>query len=649
MSLSRQLILLISSLFVLVFAGTMVMSMGNMRDYLATQLESHAQDTATSLSLSLQPNFTSGDIPVMTSMVDAIFDSGYYSEIIVEKMDGERIIERVNEVSIDGVPGWFVSMFPLDTPRRHSLISSGWKPGATLYVRSHPGYAYIQLWNDTAGTFRWFLAVLAGAIILVMVALRFVLKPLIDIEAQAVGIANREFPVLEKLPWTRELRSVVIAMNKMSQKMKRIVTEQTERAESMRKEAYEDQVTALGNRRSFDMQLSHMVSAKEEVAFGALIIVQIIEFGKYNEKYGYPAGNSLLKQVADLLKQKSEGLRDSFVARIGGAEFAMLAQDTTVEDAENLGRLVGSGLSEFKIEGMEKGIGHVGIGYYSLDLTAPKLLAEADMALKHAQVKGPNEWHMFKEENLNKADIKGAQEWKDVIHKVIEAKSVSFLFQPAKPVKGEANLHYEALARIKNEDDSLIPAAVFMPMVERLKLTSDVDKLLVEKLLDRMESDHDSLSKFSINLFSESINDSGFINWLCETLKDRKNAAKRIFFEVSEHTALHDESSFIKLIDRLKKFGAGITLDNFGSISTSYGYLSGLKLEFLKIDGSYIRDIDKNKDNQHFIQAIIDIAHGLDIKVIAKSVETDEELKALEQLKVDGAQGYLVGKPGEET
>ncbi|VAX24940.1 diguanylate cyclase/phosphodiesterase (GGDEF & EAL domains) with PAS/PAC sensor(s) [hydrothermal vent metagenome] len=647
MSLSRQLIIIVSLLFLLGFAGTFYKSISNMRSYLVTQLESHAQDTATSLGLSLQPSFAEGDIATMDTMVNAIFDGGYYREITVEKADGSKLIERLNEVQIEGVPLWFIKLIPLDTPRREALISAGWKPGAKVYVRSHPGYAYVELWESSEGTFWWFTGGLVFVWFLLVIVLRIVLAPLKAVEGQALAISEREFPVLEKLPWTKELRSVVLAMNKMSRKVKRIVTEQTDLAERMRREAYEDQVTGLGNRRSFDIQLKHMVTAKDEISQGALVMVRIGDFVEYNTRFGWADGNKLLVEVANLLKGKTKGMRNAILARIGGAEFAVLAHNTTVEDAEELAKLIGIGLEEFEIEGLEKGVAHIGIGFYSLDQTASKLLAQADMALRHAQQKGPNAWHIYEAESLQTTEVMGAHEWKGVIEGVVKARSISFLYQPAKAIIDGSTLHYEALARINGEDGSLIPAAVFMPMVERLELTMEVDRILVQNLLDFIVKSPEHHKVYAINLFSASVHNAGFVDWLLDTLSKNKTAASRLIFEVPEYGALSDIESFGKLVNSINETGAKVTIDNFGSTSTALSYLRGLKLEFIKIDGSYIKDIGANKDNQLFIQAITEVAHGLDIHVVAKSVESDEDLKILRELHVDGAQGYFTGKPQE--
>ncbi len=647
MTLSKQLIAGISFLFLLIFIGTLGISVYNIRSYFTSQLESHAQDTATSLGLSLRPHLAKNDLPMMNSMVDAIFDRGFYQEITVTRADGEKIITRYSKMTIENVPEWFVAIIRLEPPQRESIVTTGWKRGATVTVRSHPGYAYYKLWRNTVDTFQWFLIMLVLAIAVAIVMTKMVLLPLKDVEKQATAISKRNFPEPAKLPRTRELRRVVTAMNNMTLKIKRIIEEQTDLAEKLRHEAYTDPVTKLRNRRGFDMRLEHMVSSKDEVAYGALFIIRVSDFTEYNNRFGYSEGDNLLKSVAFTIQSESVNIQNASIGRLGGAEFGILAPNMTLEEAEALGVKISEGLARSKFEGMERGTGHVGIGYYKTDLTVEKLLAEADMALRQAQRKGPNTWSLYDREILREKEIRGAREWKDFIGKVIDTRRIFFLYQPIKSCDGVTTLHYEALARIQAEDRSYIPAAVFMPMVDRLGMTIEIDKLLVEKVIGHINAQPHSKDIFSLNLFASSAFNSDFVDWLCQTLKNDYDAASRLVFEVSEYGAIYNIDAFKTFVDKVVDIGAKVTIDNFGVSSTSFGFLRDLKLEYIKIDGSYILDLDKNKDNQFFVQAISEIGHGLDITMVAKSVESEKALKALSGLHVDGAQGYYIGRPEE--
>ena len=216
MTLLRQLILVIVTLFILLFAGTFTISVNNTQKYLSAQLQTIAQDTATSLGLTLSPHFVDQDMITVESMVSAVFDSGYYREVVINDMDGKPLLERIAPVAIEGIPDWFIRLVPLETPRGESLIMAGWQQAGTISVAANPGQAYITLWNNSVYSFWWFLGSSLVVFGLGVLALRVVLRPLRAVEDQAKAICDREYPVQKKVPWTLELRSVVAAMNRMT-------------------------------------------------------------------------------------------------------------------------------------------------------------------------------------------------------------------------------------------------------------------------------------------------------------------------------------------------------------------------------------------------------------------------------------------------
>ncbi len=353
MTLSRQLITLIVALFIIGLLGTLAISLNNTRHFLITQLESHAQDTATSLGLSLSPPMANNDLPTMNSMVDAIFDRGYYQEITIKRIDGSMLIERRNPLRIEGVPTWFVERIPLSTPEGEALVMSGWRQAATVHVRSHPGYAYAELWRNGMETLWWFSAVALGTLVLGLLMLRMVLRPLRAVEAQAEAICARDYRLQAKLPRTRELRRMVEAMNRMSSKVKLMFDEQAQSSERLREHAYKDPVTGLGNRRYFDTQLQHLMVTPEEFGQGALLLVQISDFKGFNDRHGYQAGDALLRRAAALISECCAPGKACSVTRLGGADFAVVAALTTASDAELLGsrHLPGAATTAYQFPG----------------------------------------------------------------------------------------------------------------------------------------------------------------------------------------------------------------------------------------------------------------------------------------------------------
>jgi hypothetical protein len=249
MTLLRQLTAVIIALFLLLFAGTIAISVSDARTYLDNQLKTISQDTATSLGLSLSQDFAERDMILVDSKVSLIFDSGYYQEVTVAGLDGKPLVQRLAPARIPDVPAWFVRALPIETPRGQALIMAGWQQAGTITVAANPATAYATLWTSSVKSFWWFFATLVITSLLAMLALRLILRPLHLVEAQARAICDREYPVQDKLPWTLELRSVVVAMNRMTRKIKAMFDDQAEAMERLRTDSYRHALTGLANRR----------------------------------------------------------------------------------------------------------------------------------------------------------------------------------------------------------------------------------------------------------------------------------------------------------------------------------------------------------------------------------------------------------------
>jgi len=644
MTLRRQLLLIVSLMFLLVFTGNFFISLDNTRQYLIEQLESHAQDAATSLGLSLSPHMAADDLAVMESMVNAIFDRGHYRQIVVETVRGDPLIDRVRPVRVDGVPAWFVERVPLVTPRGRAALMSGWKQGGHVSVQSHPGFAYRELWRDAVEMFWWSLGSFVLAIVLTTTVLRLVLRPLGAVERQALAVAERRFPTLDIRPRTRELRRVVEAMNAMSRKVSQMLNEHSELAEQLRAEAYLDPVTNAGNRRSFDMRLEHLLSAPEERGFGALILVHARGLAEFNREHGFAAGDEFLRGIAALLRNRFDESGE-LVARIGGAEFGVLLPGVTMEDATDLaGNSVRdmSALRRRNVPGLSV---HIGVATWAGTRAAAELMSEADMALRRAQQRGVDGWCAYEADERERLEVHGAGRWREILGRVLEERALELEFQPVKPLALDAVWYHEAFARIRGEAGQLVPAGVFLPMAHRLGLALRFDRLVVESLLERAAGPD---ARCAVNLSRWAIADEAFRDWLLDALSGHRDAAGALAIEISEHTAQAELEAARALSARLRRLGVHFGLDHVGAGSSAFGYLQGLPLDYIKIDGSYLARIEKDRDSQFFVRTLAEIARGLEVRVIAEYVERDSQLAVLRDLKLDGAQGYLVGRPSPD-
>ncbi len=647
MTLSRRLALLVIMLLLLVYIGTLFTSVRNTRDYLEAQLGSHAQDTATSLGLSISTHLANGDQASIDSMSDAIFDRGYYRKLLVEDAKGKTLKKLEQPITIDGVPPWFISAFPLETPLGEAAVMSGWTQAGRVIIQSHPGYAYIQLWDNAKDTAIWFLISALFILILGMAVLRWLLKPLKRIEWQADSICNREFPVLDNLPKTPDLRRIMEAMNRMAAKVQWMISELESLVSRLRQQAYQHPVTGLDNKRRFMDIVTDRIESDEDFMQGAFYLVQLKSFKEYNDRKGYQAGDELLCEVAQCLVKATEDVPKHTLAHLTGADFGLLVEDCSLDDSKRLCQRISSVLSSLYSTGMPESpdVAHIGAAYFDGRQSLKELLSEADMALRSAQAQEANNWQLTAPENLDRRQVRSAADWRSFIEDALERDKVTLLYQPVVSCPELDLMHKEVLVRIADSDGELIPAGVFLPVAESVGLAAEIDKAVVNKLVNTLLDNPSITGKFAINLSPQSLAVEPFVEWLEQTISRYEYIAQRLIFELPEYGAVANLSQFKSLIDRLNRYGVMFSLDHFGRSFSSLAYLRSLKVDYLKVDGSYLRTLDQNPDHQFFIQALADIAHGLDIQTIAESVESEEVWKILHTLNVDGAQGYHIGRP----
>ena len=243
--------------------------------------------------------------------------------------------------------------------------------------------------------------------------------------------------------------------------------------------------------------------------------------------------------------------------------------------------------------------------------------------------------------------VVGAAQWHDFLKQIIESTSATLFAQPVLKFTsmGIEVVHKEIFLRLPDEDGELIMAGVFMPMAERTGLATALDKLTISKLLEYLSANPEGHYLYALNLTSTSLHDPKFVEWLCNRIQADLDTGRRIVFELPEFGVLGNIENTRTIVDRLSALGCGCGIDHFGRGFNSLGYLHSIKVQYLKIDGGYTRDINHDADNQFFIRALADAAHSIDICVFAAAVETEDESDAVRSLHVDGIQGYLVGKP----
>ena len=647
MTLYRQLAVSIIILFAVGFIGTTMISTGNLHSFLESQLKTHAQDTATSLGLSLSPHMRQQDLPIINLMIDAIFDRGYFQSIQLVDIDGNILVVRTRENYKEPAPDWFIRLVSLPTPRAEATVMSGWKQAGSIHVVSHPGLAYQELWSNTRDTFLLFLAVAIIILIAALLTLRFLLRPLHEVEKQAEAICDRSWILQSKLPKTRELRRVVVAMNKLTSRVREIFSEQAELTEELRRQAYLDTVTGLANRQSFKRQCHISIESGEDATHGALLLVKLDALKAINDSAGYTEGDKLLQKTARLINEQHIGDSPGFVARLSGGEFGLLLYGVDTQNAEALAVRLCEDFKQIQAK-FAPGSGnfaHIGLTMWEHGCELAELLAEADHALRTASSGASIDWHRYQSDAHGESSAYGKEYLRSQVQEAVESQNIRLYTQPVFAGEDhETPIHREILLRLPDGDGEYTSAGIYHPVIDSLDCASRLDRLVIVKLLAHLAQD-DSQAPYAINLSTASVMDPDFREWLIETLAGSGQAASRVQLEMMESTLANHIQQARDLINQLASAGYPFGIDHFGKRFHPFGYLSTIKISYIKVDGYYTRGISQNRDNQFFIKALKDTVHTLDIKIFAQSVETSDEYETLQALRLDGYQGYVFGMP----
>lgn len=638
-----------TGLLLLLLLGSLWLNLHNLRQYMNTQLRSHAQDAATSLGLSLSSQMDGQDLVLAESMIDVIYDSGYYREIVLRDLEGRPLVERRSDLWIEDVPEWFVRWIALDTPSGGAEVSRGWQRLGTLTVVSHPGFAYRDLWQLLRFQLGWFLAIALVGYLAARLLVGMILGPLARIERQAGAIGQRDFSARAPLPRTRELRQVARTMNDMAERLERIHREQVTLIEDLRMRSHRDPLTGLSNRAEFDQRLSAELESQQGSALGSLALLQVGHFEEINRSRGRAAGDELLRALGRELTLVCDAIPGALVARRSGTDFGLYLPGLVEDSAERFAADLLTRLAALpEIRQLERNdLLHLGLAT-SLRHRAPAaLLAAADLALRQAQSRGVNGWQLAQDEDAQgTAYPRQAGEWLEILRRVLAERSLRLYFQPVLGRDRRTLLFHQVLSRIQ-VDGRLVEAGDFLPMAEHYRLLGDFDRLSLSDLLQRLEERPQDQDSYALSLSLQSLVTDAFPAELAERLGGRPDLARRLVLALPEYGLKVAQARVEQFIRRVQALGCRIAIDRFGTATVPFGYLQRLPVHFIKLDHGLVRGIHASSDNQFFLQAVRQIARGQGIQVIAVGVEQSDEWRMVERLDLDGAMGFYLARPQE--
>lgn len=417
--------------------------------------------------------------------------------------------------------------------------------------------------------------------------------------------------------------------------------------------AYHDPLTGLTNRAQFERKLAEAIEeARALDRHHALLYLDLDQFKVVNDTCGHVAGDELLKQVALLLHAQ---VRDSdIVARLGGDEFGILLRNCPLARAQDIAAQVLAALNEFRFSWLGKTFAIGGsIGLVAINRssgTLADLMGRADVACYAAKDLGRNRIHLFQEDDVELARRQGEMHWVARINAALEQDRFELHWQRIDALGPTPRPAFrEILLRLRDESGTLIGPGAFLPAAERYNLAPALDRWVVRRLLEHVArhpaAAHGAAPSYFVNLSGATLNDAGFDAYLRELLRETGLPATLLCFEITETAAIANLSRALDFIHTIRAEGCRFALDDFGSGLSSFTYLKTLPVDYLKIDGAFVRDITRDPMDRAIVEAIHRIGHTVGLKTVAEFVEDAAILPELTRLGVDYAQGYELHRP----
>ena len=427
-------------------------------------------------------------------------------------------------------------------------------------------------------------------------------------------------------------------------KLRELIASKVSATTILEQNAYIEPVTKLENRNRF---IQFFENADSRSDFGVLAITRCSELQTINQIHGYHEGDNYVRHVAEIMTHAISRYKGAQVFRLNSSDFATLIPNVTLKSAENFATDLTGRFNEYQQASDLDSIGYTGMVYFDDDKPLGELLALADTGISVAQTQQVNAWFAQTDSSILESSSAsyGNQNWRQEIDSVIENQRIKLLVQPIKPSSPNNRVYGEILARFINTSNDTLPTASFFAMAEKLDKIVAVDRLIIETVIKEITDRNMQNHFFGINISARSINDGHFLIWLERRLLRDSAIASKLVFEITEHGLQQNIKTSKNFIDMIHRVGARITVERFGVGLTSFKFFRDLKPDFIKMDSTYTRDIDEDKNNQYFLRLMVDLAHRLSISVLAESVESQEEKFMLEKLFVDGCQGFYIGKP----
>ena len=640
MSIRRQLALYIGLLMVVILSGNLWLNIHNFKQHFEQQLQARADETATTFALSLSHSAQAKDDATLKSMMDVLFDRGHFALVKFEYTEQHKIIERAAKQTSD-VPLWFQRWMKLSPGFAQTEVLDGWQQLGQLSLIVHTQTSYEELWQLVKAECAWFLLMTFVVVYGLRLLTNWLLKPLKQIEQLATKLSHNQFVHIHDTPKSKEVLGLVNAMNHLSDRLHASFLAHGQTVQKLQYDAYHDGLTQVLNTKGWDQYLYDWMQ-HEQFAPGWMALISIDNLMALNDEYGKATIDEVLSQFALQLKTETAlGHEHVGIARTGGGDFWLFSPDPLDRQYQVRIEAIHDSLKRLSLVQQYQ----VDFYFVAMPVHEPQepasLKHQLDLLLQRAKAKqnslliGETEHH----------PLTNWVEWQQRLKAALDNESIELFAQPLFD-DTQTVIQQEIHCRLIEEDEEPLMAGYFWPMVDKLNLSQEFDRLVIRHWLRHFngQSDEERFSgRWVLNISGKSLNDPSFRQWFKDTLKP--NELEGLIIECSEYTLAHVTVKTQMWLHDMVEKGLRLSVDHVGTSGKSFGFLASFPIYQGKIERRYIRDIHKQQESAFFVSGMIQVFQSQGALCFAEGVESQEEISALKQLGVDGVMGYAVGRP----
>jgi len=635
MTFFKQIAIMLSLFLLIILSTVLALNFTTANQAIEERLYEDAKNTATSLSLSL--GTANGDISIMSTMIDANFDSGNYLYISLLDVDDEILYERKSESEHIDVPEWFLHFVKLHAPLASANVSAGWSQVGILNVQSDLSYAYKQLYETFISLLASFGVLLFVGLVVLNTLLATALKPLKDIQLQAEALAKNKFIIQENIPKIKEFRDVVVGMNNMVAKVKAMFEKGNEELKKQKELEYTDQITKLKNRKYLIDKLPQYLKEDATSRGGIEMMIAISGVIEANDTIGYKKVDMLFGDIAKIFSQSAKGFDNSIVARMNGTEFGILLPECSNEEGLELAKKIRDDVSKvIEDAGLDKDITFVSIGLYPYNHreSISELLCMCDNALAKAKY---NSSHIQLDEAKHTLEVMGKEGWRNVINKALQDDNFYLSLWKVVDTKEQKTDHNTITISMMMDDKTTYSYGQFMASAHQLNLGLKIYQHVIDMIFKKPPAVFaDKIC--SLRLPYEYLVQDGTYKELMQLFeKYAKFISFELVLEIPEKFPKQN-AHMMKLYKELfEKYGIKMGIFEFIGESEDYYYLQDLQPLYIKAEASYF--LTQNDKSLASLRLITD---AIGISLIATGVMDTKTLDELKQKDIYTVQGRVV-------